>query len=329
SAPGGAPGAGPSAPGGFGGAGPSAPGAGPGGGPAAPAPAATHVREAKRMRGLFRRRPGAARRFVIRRHRMGWLIGGGAAAAAAVGVGAVVVVHTFFSSNAAQQVATAPTLLGAPCTPPPTPCTTTSTIATFEFQAPQQVAFNPAPKSGRADDPTFRCALDQADPAACDSPITFKGLSQGVHRFSVQAFAGASAGQATVFRWEIVAPPPGAKPDLIIGDLQGDRVTVTNDGDVEGPPSVVEVTTVGRFDIGVLPPQESQTVRFPKCVKSELTAVADRTKRVDESNERNNRKTAGPFDCQLPDLIVSRLNSTWVTVQNQGPGLSAATTVSV
>jgi subtilase family serine protease len=280
--------------------------------------------------GRFFRGGGTARRFVIRRHRMAWMIGGGVAAAAAT-VATVVVVNTFLAGNEAEPPAlAAPTLLGAPCAPPPTPCTTTSTIATFEFQLPQQVAFHALAARKAGQDPTFHCALDQAAAAPCDSPITFRGLSEGVHRFSVQSFgAGGEPGRTTMFQWEIVPPPPGAKPDLVIDDLQGDRVTVTNQGEVEAGPSVVDVTTVGQFDIEILPPQESQTVRFPRCVKTELTAIADRDKQVDEANERNNRETAGPFDCLLPDLVVNRLNSTWVTVKNQGPGPSPVTTVSV
>jgi subtilase family serine protease len=59
-----------------------------------------------------------------------------------------------------------------------------------------------------------------------------------------------------------------------------------------------------------------------------LTATADASDRVLESNERNNSRSGGPFQC-LPDLIVSSLGLNSVTIANIGSGDAGPSIVTV
>lgn len=86
----------------------------------------------------------------------------------------------------------APTLSGIP-----TPSPTGQTGATLTL-------------SDAEHDVTFLCALDNADPAKCTSPVTLTGLTDGVHTFSVLARDPAgNLSPATRRSWQVdgTAPP--------------------------------------------------------------------------------------------------------------------------
>jgi hypothetical protein len=87
--------------------------------------------------------------------------------------------------------------------PPPTPTITsrpssptTSTSATFSF-------------TDTLSGVTFQCSLDGAKPAACTSPKTYTGLSDGSHTFAVTAQAGgANPSSAATATWTVDTTPP-------------------------------------------------------------------------------------------------------------------------
>ena len=112
--------------------------------------------------------------------------------------------------------------------------------------------------------------------------------------------------------------PPPALPDLVVQSVSSDGVTVANIGNGSAGGFVVDVGPAGTFSIGGLAAGRSATVTFP-CTDGMLTATADASGRVQESNERNNSRSGGPFQC-LPDLIVSSLGLDSVTIANIGPG---------
>ena len=85
----------------------------------------------------------------------------------------------------------APTITSSPANPT---MTATTASATFAF----------TDSSGL----TFKCSLDSAAYAACTSPKTYTALAQGTHSFSVEAFSGTTASNATTYSWEIVPPTP-------------------------------------------------------------------------------------------------------------------------
>jgi hypothetical protein len=90
-------------------------------------------------------------------------------------------------------------------TPPPDtyldsgpPAGTTSTSATFSFHAS-------APSA------TFSCTLDTGGPQPCTSPITYDGLAEGSHTFSVDASVnGVADPVAATSTWTVDTSPPQA-----------------------------------------------------------------------------------------------------------------------
>ena len=121
--------------------------------------------------------------------------------------------------------------------------------------------------------------------------------------------------------------PPPALPDLVVRSISSDRVTVANIGNGSAGGFVVDVGPAGTFSIGGLAAGRSATVSFP-CTDGTFTATADASGRVAESNERNNSRSGGPFQC-LPDLIVSSLGLDSVTVANIGRGDAGPSIVTV
>ena len=121
--------------------------------------------------------------------------------------------------------------------------------------------------------------------------------------------------------------PPPALPDLVVRSVSSDRVTVANIGNGSAGGFVVDVGPAGTFSIGGLAAGRSATVSFP-CTDGTLTATADASGRVRESNERNNSRSGGPFRC-LPDLIVSSLGLDSVTIANIGRGDAGPSIVTV
>lgn len=122
-------------------------------------------------------------------------------------------------------------------------------------------------------------------------------------------------------------PPPTGLPDLVVRQVSFNQVTVANIGNAAAGPFVVDVGPAGTFAVGGLSAGRSRTIKYP-CTDGTLTAVADASGRVQESNERNNALTGGPFQC-LPDLIVSALGPDTVTVANLGLGNAGPSIVTV
>jgi parallel beta-helix repeat protein len=115
----------------------------------------------------------------------------------------------------------APTTV-APTTVAPTtvPATTTSTVA--PDTTPPETSIDVAPGSSESTSATlefssneagatFQCALDEAEWAACTSPVQLSGLS-GMHSFAVRAVdvAGNVDGTPAAHSWEVLLPPPPA-----------------------------------------------------------------------------------------------------------------------
>lgn len=140
---------------------------------------------------------------------------------------------------------------------------------------------------------------------------------------------------------ESVTPSPsGPGADLVISSLTQTLVVVQNVGADPAGRFVVSVGGQAFIVEGGLDPGQTATFTYP-CRVGPLTGVADSTQRVEESDEANNARTAGPFDCQspsvspsvspspsgspspsptnrLPDLVVEQITSTSITVANVG-----------
>lgn len=121
--------------------------------------------------------------------------------------------------------------------------------------------------------------------------------------------------------------PPPALPDLVVRSVSSDQVTVANIGNGSAGGFVVDVGPAGTFAVGGLAAGGSATISFA-CTEGTLTATADARGRVRESNERNNTRSGGPFQC-LPDLIVSSLGLDSVTISNVGRGDAGPSIVTV
>ena len=98
------------------------------------------------------------------------------------------------SLTAAQAQATSSGSIGVTITGGP-PATTTSTDATFSFNA------TGAKKTS--------CKLDSGSLKDCSSPVSYSGLSVGTHKFVVQAENGDKTATAKA-SWEIVAGGSGS-----------------------------------------------------------------------------------------------------------------------
>jgi hypothetical protein len=155
-------------------------------------------------------------------------------------------------------------------TPPPT---STSRSARFEFTASEPSV-------------TFECSYDDTPFAPCASPHTVEDAGVDDHSLAVRATdAAGNVGAPAVARWVVTAP----FPDLV-AVLANASVTVTNAGDAPAGTSIVLVQGVGTFTVPALGPGQSTTRTYP-CKSGTITAVADETKLVTESDEGNNTAT--------------------------------------
>jgi RNA polymerase sigma factor (sigma-70 family) len=149
---------------------------------------------------------------------------------------------------------------------------TASTTATFAFTASEEGS-------------TFACSLDGGGFEPCSSPRTLDGLAPGEHSFRVHATDTAgNVGPDTAYVWTIVA----AQPDLVVSNLGATSVTVANVGGAPAGGSVVFVAGVGSFTVPSLGPGASSTFTWSTCAEGTITATADRSRLVAESNESNN-----------------------------------------
>jgi subtilase family serine protease len=118
------------------------------------------------------------------------------------------------------------------------------------------------------------------------------------------------------------------EPDLVVSRLTRDSVTVLNQGDAPARPSAVKVEGNGSFPVPSLQPGGSAQTDF-RCTEGTLTARADVNDVVAEDDETNNGRTAGPFSCPKPDLLVTSITNTSVTVKNGGNAPAGSFTVSI
>jgi len=107
-------------------------------------------------------------------------------------------------------------------------------------------------------------------------------------------------------------------PDLVIRQVTSQQVVVANIGGSAAEPFVVDAGKVGTFPVAGLAAGASRALTFP-CFEGSIVANADALDQVAESNEGNNTRTDGPFEC-LADLVVTSIQLDAVTVANQGVG---------
>lgn len=108
------------------------------------------------------------------------------------------------------------------------------------------------------------------------------------------------------------------QPDLVIRQVTSQAIVVANVGEAAAGTFVVDAGKAGSFTVGGLQDGASHTVSFP-CTEGSITATADASGRIDESNEGNNSRTGGPFEC-LADLVVTAIGVDSVTIENRGIG---------
>lgn len=156
------------------------------------------------------------------------------------------------------------------------PASTTATTATFSFAANEGGV-------------TYSCALDGAAFAACTSPTVVSGVAVGNHVFAVRATdAAGNVGAAAQHAWRVNLGVVLVLPDLVIASLTKNSVVVRNAGAATAGPSTLTITLIGTFSIEALAPGQSATRTWSICRAGTLTARADRTNVVVESNEDNN-----------------------------------------
>ena len=153
------------------------------------------------------------------------------------------------------------------------PASSTARTVTFAFSASEPGA-------------TFACSYDGGPFAACQSPHTLTDAGVDEHSLAVRATDRAgNQGPPATASWTVVAPLPD-----MVATLTNTSVTVRNTGEAAANASLVTVAGVGTFSIPSLGPGQSVT-RTYTCRTGTITATADYTKVVAESNEDNNTAT--------------------------------------
>jgi hypothetical protein len=121
----------------------------------------------------------------------------------------------------------APTITGHPANP------TTSDAASFSFTDSQAGV-------------SYFCKLDAGSYTACTSGISYSGLSNTAHTFSVEASSGANVSSPASFTWTINPGAPftvhGTVTGLLIGVSKSVPVTIDNPNDVAIHVSQLTVT---------------------------------------------------------------------------------------
>ena len=114
-------------------------------------------------------------------------------------------------------------------------------------------------------------------------------------------------------------------PDLVVRRVTSERVVVANIGAAPAGTFVIDVGKAGSFTVTGLAAGGGHTVTFP-CFDGSITVTVDANAQVTESDEGNNTRSGGPFDC-LPDLIVTAIGVDSVTIANQGVGDAGPSTL--
>ena len=116
-------------------------------------------------------------------------------------------------------------------------------------------------------------------------------------------------------------PTPTPAPDLVV-ELSASQVTVTNKGTADAGATKATVgdgTNTLTLTVPALAPGASSVLAYD-CTKlgGNRTAKADSTDVVKESDEGNNSAAGSGLSC--PDLVVTDVTASSVTVKNQGQG---------
>lgn len=125
-----------------------------------------------------------------------------------------------------------------------------------------------------------------------------------------------------------VSPTTDPKlPDLVVRHVASDRVVVANTGAAGAGLFTIDAGKAGSFTMNGLAAGGSHTATFP-CFEGSITATVDANGQVAESNEGNNTRSGGPFECP-PDLVVTAIDIDSVTIANQGVGDAGPSTLGI
>ena len=123
------------------------------------------------------------------------------------------------------------------------------------------------------------------------------------------------------------SPPPEELPDLVVRQVASGRVVVANTGAAAAGLFTIDAGKAGSFTVNGLAAGGSHTATFP-CFEGSITATVDANGQVAESNEGNNTRSGGPFECP-PDLVVTAIDIDSVTIANQGVGDADPSTLGI
>lgn len=166
---------------------------------------------------------------------------------------------------------------------------------------------------------TFRCKEGPLT-ATADSTGTVEETDETNNGLTAGPFACASpSATPTTSPSATVSPTAEPKlPDLLVRRVGSQQLVVANIGAAAAGSFVIDAGKAGTFPVSGLAAGASHTATFA-CTEGTITATVDATGAVDESNEQNNSRTAGPFEC-LADLVVTDVGVDSVRIENLGVG---------
>jgi CARDB len=202
-------------------------------------------------------------------------------------------------------VAPAVTITAAPS------ATTLSPDASFSFRA-------------NLSGTTFECRLDGGDYTPCSSPQIYQGLAPGAHTFAVRGAKAGVAGPAASASWTVEVP-----------DTTAPTVSIT------AAPPAATTDTDASFSFSASENGSSFACSldggaFSGCsspASYNQLAVGGHTFEVNATDAAGNTgaaaKSSWTVQPLLPDLVVSELTKSSVTVTNVGNATAGASVVSV